>query len=75
MFYKYKVGWYNSYDNKDEYSEGMVYADNFGSAADRVTNAYGKDNVFDIYLKEPVIEGEDDYCLSKEDIDNIFKED
>ena len=77
MFYKYKVGWYNSHDDKEEYSEGIVCANSFGSAADRVTYSYGRDNIFDIYLKEIAIESEDenDYCLSKEEIDYAFKED
>ena len=74
MFYKYKVGWYNSYDDKEEYSEGIVCANSYSSAAERVTYSYGKDNIFDMYLKEIVAEDDDDYCLSKEDIDYAFKE-
>lgn len=75
MFYKYKVGWYNSYDDKEEYSEGIVCANSFGAAAERVVYSYGRDNIFDIYLKEITTEDEDDYCLSKEDIEYTFKED
>lgn len=75
MFYKYKVGWYNSHDDKEEYDEGIVCANSYGSAADRVIYSYGKDNVFDMYLKEIVTEDENDYCLSKEDIDYTFEED
>ena len=75
MFYKYKVGWYNSYDDKEEYSEGIVCAINYGTAAERVTYSYGKDNIFSIYLQEITIEDKNDYCLSKEDIEYAFKED
>ena len=75
MFYKYKVGWYNSYDDKEEYSEGIVCAYSFGCAAERVTDSYGKDNIFDMYLTEITTEDENDYCLSKEEIDDAFKED
>ena len=74
MFYKYKVGWYNSYNDKEEYSEGIVCAYSFGSAAERVTDSYGKDNIFDMYLTEITTEDENDYCLSKEEIESAFKE-
>jgi len=74
MFYKYKVGWYNSYNDKEEYSEGVVCAYSFGSAAERVTDSYGKDNIFDMYLTEITTEDENDYCLSKEEIESAFKE-
>ena len=75
MFYKYKVGWYDSYEDKETYDEGIVCADSFGMAADRVIYSYGRDNVFDLYLKVIVVEDENDYCLSKEDIEYTFKED
>ena len=75
MFYKYKVGWYDSYEDKETYDEGIVCADSFGRAADRVIYSYGRDNVFDLYLKVIVVEDENDYCLSKEDIEYTFKED
>lgn len=75
MFYKYKVGWYNSHFDREEYSEGIVCANSFGSAAERVTYSYGKDNIFDMYLREIFTDDENNYCLSKEDIDYAFKED
>ena len=73
MYYMYKVGWYNSYADKETYSQGIVFAEDYSVAATRVINAYGKDAVFDIYLKD-VSSGEDDYCLDKEDMQYIFKE-
>jgi hypothetical protein len=48
MYYKYKVGWYNSYDDKEEYSEGVVFAADWGQAANRVSNSYGKDQIFEM---------------------------
>ena len=75
MFYKYKVGWYDEATDKENYSEGIVCANSYGSAAERVTYSYGKDNIFDMYLKEIVSEDDNDYCLSKEDIEYAFKED
>ena len=74
MFYKYKVGWYDSYTDKDTYDEGVVFAREWSQAADHVVKSYGDDNVFDLYLKEIMTDNED-YCLSKEDIDSAFKED
>jgi len=75
MFYKYKVGWYDSYRDKEIYSEGIVYANDYGAAANRVIYSYGKDTVFNLYLKEIVVDDDEDYCLSKEDLEYAFKED
>lgn len=72
MYYKYKVGYYNSYEDEETYDEGIVFAKNYGQAANRVTEDYGSD-VFDIYLKEIYLEG-DGCCLNKEEIDFAFKE-
>ncbi len=74
MFYKYRVGWYNSYTDKEEHSEGIVFARDWNQATDHVVESYGHDSVFDLYLNELLVEDED-YCLSKEDIDCAFKED
>lgn len=69
MFYKYTVGWYDSYADEEKHNEGVVFARDWNQAADHVVESYGHDNVFDLYLKEL------DYCLSKEDIEYAFKED
>ncbi len=75
MFYKYKVGWYDSYKDEEIYSEGIVSASDYSIAADRVVDSYGKDSVFEIQLREILCDDDNDYCLSKEDIDYAFKED
>jgi hypothetical protein len=76
MFYKYKVGWYDCCDDgKEEYSEGVVVAADWGQAANRVSNSYGKDLIFEMSIYEVMCNDEADYCLSKEDIKHIFKED
>jgi len=75
MFYKYTVGWYDSYADEEKNDEGIVFAPDWGQAANRVSNSYGKDQIFDMHLKEIVTEDENDYCLSKEEIDCAFKED
>ena len=75
MFYKYKVGWYDSYLDKETYNEGIVCANDYGTAANRVIYSYGKDNVFNLFLEEIPADDNEDYCLSKEEIDCTFKED
>jgi hypothetical protein len=75
MFYKYKVGWYDSYQDKEEYSEGIVCANDYGTAANRVIYSYGKDTVFNLFLEEIIVNDDEDYCLSKEDLESTFKED
>lgn len=35
MFYMYRVGWYNSYEDEEKYDRGIVYASDYGTAADR----------------------------------------
>lgn len=72
MFYKYKVSYYLEFDGSDHTDSGIVYAADYGSAANRVQHEYGRDNINDIYLKEIPIEGE--YCLNKEDIDYTFND-
>jgi len=75
MFYKYKVGWYDSYRDKETYDEGIVAANGWSQAADHVVTSYGHSDVFDLYLKEIMYNDEEDYCLSKEEIDCAFRED
>jgi len=74
MFYKYTVGWYDCYIDEERHDEGVVFARDWNQAADRVAESYGHDNVFDLYLKELLVE-DGDYCLSKEDIEYAFKKD
>lgn len=75
MFYMYKVGWYNSYEDEEKYDNGIVYAPDYGTAANRVINSYGEDSVFNLFLKE-IVTGSvnEDYCLSEDDIEYAFKE-
>ena len=75
MFYMYKVGWYNSYTDEENYDKGVVYASDYGTAANRVINSYGEDNVFNLFLKEIVTgnAADEDYCLSEDDLEYAFK--
>ena len=74
MFYMYRVGWYDSYNDEEKYDKGIVYASDYGTAADRVIHSYGKDDVFNLFLKE-IVTGSvnEDYCLSEDDIEYAFK--
>lgn len=74
MFYKYIVGWYDSYTDKETHDEGIVFAQDWGQAANHVVESYGRDCVFDLHLEELSTEDEG-YCLSKEDIECAFKKD
>jgi len=73
MFYKYKVTYFDSYKDEEDSEEGLVYAKDYGAAANAVINGYGKDEVIDIYLCEIYSEGESP-CISKHEIDYTFKE-
>lgn len=76
MFYKYEVGWYNPYDDKEELEKGIVFEHDYGSAANRVVHSYGKDYVFEVKIKEIVLDNiEEDYCLPEEELKYAFKED
>lgn len=73
MFYKYKVTWYNSYEDKELTEEGLVFATSYGTAADAVVQDYGIDNVIDVYLYNIHNEG-DGHCINKEEINYTFKD-
>lgn len=73
MFYKYKVTWYNSYEDKELTEAGLVYANSYGNAADTVVEDYNKDDVIDIYLYEIYNEGTG-ACISTDELKNTFEE-
>ena len=72
MFYKYRVNFYNAYDNEEHCDEGLVIGHDYGTAANHVIDAYGKEGVIDIYLQETF--DDEDYCLSKEELKIAFAE-
>ena len=49
--YEYRINWYNSYDDKEEYARGLVAGKTYMDAADRVIKDYGELNVIDLYLQ------------------------
>ena len=73
MFYKYTVQYYNDYDDKEVSEEGIVFAESFGKAAERVAEEYGE-YVFEVTIHDIGVK-ESSYCLNKEDIDYAFSHD
>ena len=71
MFYKYKVTYFDESKDDEVPSEGIVWGDNYGDAANRVVEDYGKDNLIDIYLYEIYIDGT--YCIDKDELDYTLK--
>ena len=71
MFYKYKVTYFDESKDEEVPSEGIVWGDNYGDAANRVVEDYGKDNLIDIYLYEIYIDGT--YCIDKDELDYTLK--
>lgn len=76
MYYMYKVGYYDSYNDEEKYDKGIVCATNYGTAANRVIHSYGEDSVFNLFLKETITGSMDDkdYCLSEDDIKFTFED-
>jgi hypothetical protein len=73
MFYKYKVTWYNSYEDKELTETGLVHANSYGNAANAVVEDYGKNDVIDIYLYEIYNEG-GGACISVDELKDTFDE-
>lgn len=72
MYFKYKVGYIDYMDNETE-DVGLVYADSYGRAAEDVVEAYGGNDVYDIYIK-PVTLPEDGNVYIFSDFKLDFKE-
>jgi len=73
MFYKYTIKYYNEHTDEDITDQGVVFADNFGTAASRVSEEYGN-GVYEVTIREMIVE-ENSYCLNKADIDYAFSHD
>ena len=70
MFYKYKVTYFNEAKVEEVPSEGIVWGDNYGDAANRVAEDYGK-NLIDMYLYEIYVDGT--YCIDTDELDYALK--
>ena len=73
MFYKYTVKYYNEYTDEEMTDQGVVLADDFGTAASRVSEEYSS-GVYEVTVREMAVE-KNSYCLNKEDIDYAFSHD
>lgn len=51
MFYKFKVTYWDDYDEKDKADCGLVFAEDYSMAASRVKEDFGS-SLVDMYLQE-----------------------
>ena len=51
MFYEYKVTYWSEFDESDKEERGLVFATDYGDAANKVKKDYG-DMLVDMYLME-----------------------
>lgn len=70
MICKYKVSYYDDYNDKELFDEGLVWGETYGKAADNVTADYGRD-IISLYLED--VEADDSFCINKEEINYSFK--
>ena len=75
MIFKYRVNWYDEYNDKEKAEEGLVWADSYGQAANNVIADYGKEYVIDMYLKEIVMNADDVHCIAYDEIIHAFEHD
>lgn len=71
MFYVYKVKWYDSYSDEEKEEEGLVWAENYGAAANNVVEDYG-DEVTGVYISSAYSEA-DTKTISKQEVNYIFE--
>ena len=62
--YRYNVEFFDEIESKVTKERGLVGAETFGTAADKLVEYYGKDNIFEMNLEEieaimPEEEGEE----------------
>ena len=70
MFFRYVIKYYNECDIEEQQDSGIVHGKEYGSAANKVVERYGKSGVTDIYLKE-ISNGIN--CLNDDEIDCVLK--
>lgn len=71
MFYQYKVTYWDPYDTDEKTARGLVYAKDYGKAANKLVKSYDPTCIIDIYLYET----EAEIVISKDEIDDIFSRD
>ena len=71
MFYKYKVTYFDEYKDEEAPSEGIVWGDNYGDAANKLVEDYGKYNVINLFLYEILLDGT--YCIDTDELKQVFE--
>lgn len=59
--------WYDSYTDAEKEEDGLVFASNYGDAANKVAEDYGSANIINIFLSEICTE-EGIHCISRQEI-------
>ena len=67
--FEYHVNWYDDCGDKEIYAEGLVAADTYVDAAEKVLRDYGEESVIDLYLQAL----EDTSVIELETIKRQFK--
>ena len=64
----YKVKFWDDFDEVTKELNGLLSAEDYGSAANRIIDYYGKENVITLMLEEI------DSPIEQEDIEHLFEE-
>lgn len=65
--FRYEINYWDEYDNRQESDKGIISAENYGIAANKIVNYYGEENIIDIKLC-PLEE-----ILTDDDLKDIYK--
>ena len=65
--FRYEINYWDEYDNRQESDKGIISAENYGIAANKIVNFYGEENIIDIKLY-PLEE-----ILTDDDLKDIYK--
>lgn len=66
MLIRYEIEFWDEINEKDSIEKGLTSGKDFGEAVNRITNYYGKDNVYSIKVYEC------EEVLCDEEIKNFF---
>ena len=67
MMFRYEINYWDEYDNKQESNKGIISAENYGIAANKIVDYYGEENIIDIKLY-PLEE-----ILTDDDLKDMYK--
>ena len=49
--FEYRVNWYNDYEDKEIHAQGLVAANGYLEAVEKILHDYGEQNIIDLYLQ------------------------